>query len=100
MAAGGNLDGSEATMLLVDAGAPGLTVGDHIRTIDGASIGGHHHVFVDAVTVGDDAVLGAPGEGFRYAQVRLAPARMTHCMRWLGAARRAHEIALNQGHDP
>ena len=44
--------------------------------------------------VGDDAVLGEPGAGFRYAQVRLAPARMTHCMRWLGAARRAHEIAV------
>jgi alkylation response protein AidB-like acyl-CoA dehydrogenase len=44
--------------------------------------------------VADDAVLGEPGQGFRYAQVRLAPARLTHCMRWLGAARRAHEIAL------
>ena len=38
-------------------------------------------------------VLGAPGEGFKYAQVRLAPARLTHCMRWLGAATRAHHIA-------
>jgi acyl-CoA dehydrogenase len=38
-------------------------------------------------------ILGEPGKGFRYAQVRLAPARLTHCMRWLGAARRAHEIA-------
>ena len=37
----------------------------------------------------DDAVLGEVGEGFRYAQVRLAPARLTHCMRWLGIARRA-----------
>ena len=34
-------------------------------------------------------VLGEIGKGFRYAQVRLAPARLTHCMRWLGAARRA-----------
>ena len=31
---------------------------------------------------------------FRYAQVRLVPARLTHCMRWLGAARRAHDIAV------
>jgi alkylation response protein AidB-like acyl-CoA dehydrogenase len=44
--------------------------------------------------VGDDAVLGEPGRGFAQAQVRLVPARLTHCMRWLGAARRAHDIAL------
>ncbi|MCY1420550.1 Caffeyl-CoA reductase-Etf complex subunit CarC [compost metagenome] len=29
----------------------------------------------------------------RYAQVRLSPARLTHCMRWLGAARRCHDVA-------
>ena len=44
----------------------------------------------------DDAVLGEVGRGFANAQVRLAPARLTHCMRWLGAARRAHDIALNR----
>ena len=35
------------------------------------------------------------GKGFKYAQVRLSPARLTHCMRWLGAARRAHDIAVD-----
>jgi len=40
-------------------------------------------------------VLGEVGKGFRYAQIRLAPARLTHCMRWLGQARRAHDIALD-----
>lgn len=39
-------------------------------------------------------VLGEPGKGFRYAQVRLAPARLTHCMRWLGQARRANDAAV------
>jgi acyl-CoA dehydrogenase len=96
MAAGGNEDGTGATMLLVDMDAPGLSIGEHARTIDVSMLGGHCQVRFDGVTVGDDAVLGEPGHGFRYAQVRLAPARMTHCMRWLGAARRVHEIALNR----
>jgi aminoglycoside phosphotransferase (APT) family kinase protein len=38
-------------------------------------------------------MLGDAGEGFKYAQVRLAPARLTNCMRWLGACTRAQEIA-------
>ncbi len=41
------------------------------------------------------AVLGEIGKGFRYAQVRLAPARLSHCMRWLGAAVRAQDIATD-----
>jgi acyl-CoA dehydrogenase len=44
-------------------------------------------------------VLGEVGQGLRYAQVRLAPARLTHCMRWLGAARRAHEVAVAYAHE-
>jgi acyl-CoA dehydrogenase len=43
---------------------------------------------------GPEQVLGAPDEGFRYAQVRLAPARLTHCMRWWGAAQRDHDTAV------
>ncbi len=38
---------------------------------------------------------GEVGEGFTYAQVRLSPARLSHCMRWLGACIRAHEIATD-----
>ena len=39
-------------------------------------------------------MLGEVDRGFEYAQVRLAPARLTHCMRWLGIARHAQEIAV------
>jgi acyl-CoA dehydrogenase len=39
-------------------------------------------------------VLGEVGQALRYAQMRLAPARLTHCMRWLGAAERAQSIAV------
>jgi alkylation response protein AidB-like acyl-CoA dehydrogenase len=93
MAAG---EDSGATMFLVDTDTPGFRITGHARTIDTTMVGGHCSITLDDVRVGDDAVLGKPGEGFRYAQVRLAPARLTHCMRWLGAAQRAHDIALGR----
>jgi acyl-CoA dehydrogenase len=85
-----------ATMLLVDADTPGYVVDEAIDTIDRISPGGHARLTLRDCVVPDDQVLGAPGEGFKYAQVRLAPARLTHCMRWLGLGRRALEIALDR----
>ena len=46
-----------------------------------------HEVRVDA-----DAVIGEVGQGFRLAQERLVPARLTHCMRWLGLADRTIDL--------
>ncbi|WP_404951328.1 acyl-CoA dehydrogenase [Streptomyces sp. ARC12] len=93
-AVGGSPEG--ATMFLVDMTNPGLTVGEAIHTIDRSIDGGHPHVAIESCFVPDDAVLGEVGLGFRYAQVRLGPARLTHCMRWLGLARRALDIALDR----
>jgi alkylation response protein AidB-like acyl-CoA dehydrogenase len=90
----GDRDG--ATMFLVPADNPGLIVDRHLPTMDKSMAGGHCEVRFDHCFVPDEAVLGEVDEGFRYAQVRLGPARVTHCMRWLGAARRAHELALLQ----
>lgn len=88
--------GSGATMFLVDAETPGFEVQEAIDTIDRISPGGHGRVTLDGVRVTDDQVLGAPDKGFQYAQVRLAPARLTHCMRWLGLARRALDVAMDR----
>src|SRR4051812_17272290 len=85
-----------ATMFLVDAGTPGFEVGRHMPTTDSVFTGGHCEVRFRGCRVGPDAVLGAVGEGFRYAQVRLGPARLTHCMRWLGLAQRALDVALDR----
>lgn len=84
-----------ATMFLSPADAPGLCVVRHITTSDKATIGGHCEVNFDDVFVPDSAVLGEVDRGFEYAQVRLGPARMTHVMRWLGTARRSHDIAAD-----
>lgn len=85
-----------ATMFLVDTDNPGFRVGRRIHAIDSTIAGGHPHVHLENCQVSDDAVLGAVGLGFRYAQVRLGPARLTHCMRWLGLARRSLDIALDR----
>ncbi len=82
-----------ATMFLADMDQPGIEIVRTMESLDQAFAGGHAVVKFDGLRVPASDVLGEPGKGFRYAQVRLAPARLTHCMRWLGAARRAHDIA-------
>jgi len=83
-----------ATMFLMPVHAEGLEVVRHVGTVDKSMIGGHCEVTFTDVFVPDADVLGGVDEGFRYAQVRLGPARMTHVMRWTGAVRRAHEVAV------
>jgi acyl-CoA dehydrogenase len=90
----GDGDGkTAATMFLIDLPDPAARVERVMETIDSSMPGGHSIVRLDSLSVLSDQILGAPHEGFRYAQVRLSPARLSHCMRWLGACRRAHEIA-------
>jgi len=82
-----------ATMFLVDLPDPAIRIERVLDTIDSSMPGGHAVIAIDGLRVSSDAILGAPHEGFRYAQVRLSPARLSHCMRWLGACIRANEIA-------
>jgi acyl-CoA dehydrogenase len=83
-----------ATMFLVDVDAAGFCIERMLETIDSNQVGGHAEVSFENVFVRHDQVLGQIGQGFRNAQVRLGPARLTHCMRWLGLANRAHAIAV------
>ncbi len=84
-----------ATMFLVDLPDPAIRIERVLDTIDSSMPGGHAVIAIDGLRVTADAILGAPHEGFRYAQVRLSPARLSHCMRWLGACIRANEIATD-----
>jgi alkylation response protein AidB-like acyl-CoA dehydrogenase len=86
-------DAAAATMLLADMDSPGIRIERRIETTDSTFPGGHGEIVFEGLRVPADQVLGEEGRGLAYAQVRLAPARLTHCMRWLGAARRAHDIA-------
>ncbi len=82
-----------ATLFLCDLPDPAIRIERVLDTIDRTMPGGHSVITIDDLRVTSDQVLGEVGQGFKYAQVRLAPARLTHCMRWWGAARRAHDIA-------
>lgn len=86
------LDG-RATMFLTDTNRPGFVVERLMNSMDSCFPGGHGVVRFDNLRIPAADILGELGEGFKYAQIRLSPARLTHCMRWLGAARRAHDIA-------
>ena len=84
-----------ACMFLVDLPDPAIRI-DHIpNTIDSSMPGGHATLTIDNLRIPADQMLGQAGEGFKYAQVRLSPARLSHCMRWLGACIRAQEIATD-----
>jgi acyl-CoA dehydrogenase len=82
-----------ATLFLVDLPDPAIRIERVLDTIDSSMPGGHAIISIDSLRVPADQMLGASGEGFKYAQIRLSPARLSHCMRWYGACVRANEIA-------
>ena len=90
-----NTEDAGATMFLSDMNAPGIVVERSMGSLDTCFPGGHGVVRFEDLRVPATDVLGGVGKGFEYAQVRLSPARLTHCMRWLGAARRAHDVAAD-----
>ncbi|MGZ3423558.1 MAG: acyl-CoA dehydrogenase family protein, partial [Polyangiales bacterium] len=84
---------SEASMFVVDRHAQGV---EHVRDVPvmAEPLLAHREAELrfHGVRVTRDDVLGDIGEGFRLAQKRLVPARLTHCMRWLGLADRTLEL--------
>lgn len=93
MARTGTTQRTQATMFLVPLPHPAIHLDAIIPTLDSSMPGGHAAVTIRDLRIPQENVLGEVHEGYRYAQTRLAPARLSHCMRWFGAAVRAHEIA-------
>jgi acyl-CoA dehydrogenase len=89
----------QATMFLADMDSPGIEIERNMNAMDQCFVGGHAVLSFNRVRVPAENILGELGQGFKYAQIRLAPARLTHCMRWLGQARRAHDIALSHARE-
>ena len=84
-----------ACMFLVDLPDPAITITHVPNTIDSSMPGSHATLEINNLRVPADQMLGQAGEGFKYAQIRLSPARLSHCMRWHGCCERAHEIATD-----
>ncbi|MDP7343629.1 MAG: acyl-CoA dehydrogenase family protein [Alphaproteobacteria bacterium] len=55
--------------------------------------GGHCELRFDGLEIPEENLLMKVGDGLRATQIRLGPARLTHCMRWLGMSERAMSIA-------
>ena len=85
-----------ATLFIVDKDTPGFRVVRQIGVMGSDGPGGHCELTFDNVEVSDSQILGGVGQGFQLAQARLGPARLSHCMRWLGMAQRALEIATER----
>ena len=84
-----------ACMFAVDLPDPAIIIERVPNTIDSSMPGGHATVRIEQLRVPATQMIGQSGQGFEYAQVRLSPARLSHCMRWHGACTRAQEIATD-----
>jgi len=81
------------TAFLYHRDQPGWRIVRRIGIMGPEEHGGHCELEFDGLEVDDDNVLLGVGDGLKVTQIRLGPARLTHCMRWLGLSKRCLEIA-------
>ena len=81
------------TAFLFHRGDPGWRIERRIPIMGPEEHGGHCELVFDGLEIPAENVLLGEGLGMKVTQTRLGPARLTHCMRWLGLARRCLEIA-------
>ena len=79
------------TAFLFDAEQPGWEIVRRIPIMGPEEHGGHCEIRFDGLEIPDENRLMEVGDGLRVTQIRLGTARLTHCMRWTGLARRALE---------
>ena len=83
------------TAFLFHRDDPGWRIERRIGIMGPEEHGGHCELIFDGLTLDDDHMLMGEGQGLKVTQIRLGLARLTHCMRWLGLARRAVAIAAD-----
>ena len=81
------------TAFLFHSDQPGWRIERRIPIMGPEEHGGHCELVFDGLEIPAENILLGEGRGLKVAQMRLGPARLTHCMRWLGLAKRCVEIA-------
>jgi acyl-CoA dehydrogenase len=81
------------TAFLFDRDQPGWEIVRRIPIMGPEEHGGHCEIAFDGLEIADENRLMEVGDGLKVTQIRLGTARLTHCMRWLGLAKRSLEIA-------
>jgi len=81
------------TAFMFDRDQPGWRIVRRIPIMGPEEHGGHCELEFDGLEIPDADRLMNVGDGLKVAQIRLGTARLTHCMRWLGLARRSMDIA-------
>jgi acyl-CoA dehydrogenase len=81
------------TAFMFHADQPGWKITRRIGNMGPDEHGGVCELEFDGLEIDDADRLMEIGDGLRLTQIRLGPARLTHCMRWLGLSKRCMEIA-------
>jgi acyl-CoA dehydrogenase len=81
------------TAFLFDRDQPGWEIVRRIAIMGPEEHGGHCELKFNGLEIPDENRLMGVGDGLKMTQIRLGPARLTHCMRWLGLARKSLGIA-------
>ncbi len=81
------------TAFLFHKDDPGWNIERRIPIMGPEEHGGHCELVFDGLRIPKENILLEEGRGLKVTQTRLGPARLTHCMRWLGLAKRCVEIA-------
>jgi acyl-CoA dehydrogenase len=82
------------TAFLVDLPAEGWNIVRDVETLSGSH--NHCEILIEDLRVHESQMLGGEGQGHLLGQYRLGPARLAHCMRWIGQAETALELMVDR----